>query len=192
MHLPHVSLATALRAGLVSAVLSLSLAAVTPSHAADNTATGNIAGGAGTVNNSNTFTINSTTLALVKAAFLADGTPLASGTSVPRGSLVKFMIYIDNATTVPADSVNISDVLDPLFTYQAGTMKVDNSVATGATAAAIYAAVNAASAVTDAVGAGDVAGISGTTVSAGLAAGNDIVTIPANRVFAVLFSVRVQ
>lgn len=178
--------------GSALAMATLVVLCATPAMAADNTATGDIAGGASTVTNSNTFTINSTTLALVKAAFLADGTPLASGTSVPRGSLVKFMIYLDNSTIVPTDSLNVSDVLAAQFAYQAGTLKVDNSQATGATAAAIYAAVNATAAVTDAVSGADVAGISGSTISAGLVAGNAIVNVPAQRVFAVLFSVKVQ
>jgi uncharacterized repeat protein (TIGR01451 family) len=186
--------AASIRRVTAVSVLATSLAALaaSTSMAADNTATGDIAGGASTITTSNTFTINSTTLALVKAAFLADGTPLASGTSVPKGSLVKFMIYLDNSTIVPADSVNVSDVLAAQFVYQPGTIHVDNTVNTGATAAAIYASVNATAAITDGVSNADVAGISGSTVSAGLAAGNAIVTVPAQKVFAVLFSVKVQ
>jgi hypothetical protein len=99
---------------------------------------------------------------------------------------------MDNSTIVPADSVNVSDVLAAQFVYQPGTLKVDNTVATGATAAAIYASINATAAVTDAVSGADVAGITGSTVSAGLSAGNALVTVPASRVFAMLFSVRVQ
>ena len=34
---------------------------------------------------------------VVKRAYLADGTPLASGTTVPAGSLVRFMLYLNNA-----------------------------------------------------------------------------------------------
>lgn len=177
-------------AGIVAATLAVLSAS--SAMAADNTATGDIAGGAGTVTNSNTFTINSSTLALVKSAFLADGTPVVSGTSVPRGTLVKFLIYMDNTTIVPADSVNVSDVLAAQFVYQPGTIKVDNTVATGATAAAIYASVNATAAITDAVSGADVAGVTGSTISAGLSAGNALVAVPASRVFAVLFSVRVQ
>lgn len=184
------SMRTFLRAGLALAVLCT--VAPAASFAADNTATGDIAGGASTITNSNTFTINSTQLALVKAAFLSDGTPIASGTSVPKGSLVKFMIYLDNSTIVPADSLNVSDVLAAQFVYQPGTLKIDNSQATGATAAAIFAAVDAAAAVTDAVSGADAAGISGSTVSAGLSAGNAIVNVPASRVWAMLFSVKVQ
>ena len=192
MNTSHRSFAGIRKVWLGLAACTLALALAPTARAADNTATGDIAGGANTLTNSNTFTINTTTLALVKAAFLADGTPLASGASVPKGSLVKFLIYIDNNTTVPADSINVADPLAAQFTYQPGTLKVDVSQASGATAAAIYAAVNAGSALTDAVTAADVVGVTGSTVSAGLSAGNSNVAIPANRVWAVLFSVKVQ
>lgn len=177
---------------LGAALAALFVFSASTAMAADNTATGDIAGGASTITTSNTFTINSTTLALVKAAFLADGTPLATGTSVPKGTLVKFMIYLDNSTIVPADSLNVNDVLAAQFAYQVGTLKVDTSQNTGATAANIYAAVNAAPVLTDAVSAADVVGIAGSTISAGLAAGNGIVTVPASKVWAMLFSVKVQ
>lgn len=159
---------------------------------ADNTATGDIAGQGADLTDSNVFSINSTTLALVKAAFLTDGTQLASGVSVPKGTNVRFLVYVDNTTTIPVADVNAADVLDALFAYQAGTIKVDNSVATGATAAAIYASVNATGALGDAVDGSDVAGISGTTVSAGSGAGNQQLDIAASSVWAMLFEVEVQ
>jgi hypothetical protein len=160
--------------------------------AADNTATGDIAGQAADLTDSNVFTINSTTLALVKAAFLTDGTALASGTNVPKGTNVRFLVYVDNTTPIPVSDVNAADVLDALFAYQAGTIKVDNSVATGATAAAIYASVNATAALGDAVDGSDVAGIAGATVSAGSAAGNQQLDVAASSVWAMLFEVEVQ
>src|SRR6185295_18079193 len=99
-------------------------------------------------------------------ALLTDGTPIASGTTVARGTPVKFLIYMDNSTAVPVDSVNVQDVLNAAFVYQPGTIRVSNTVNTGATVAAIYAAANAASLLTDTVSNGDVAGITGTTISA--------------------------
>lgn len=176
----------------VLAAIAMTPLGEAPDLAADNQATGDIAGTAGTIGNSNVFTINSTQLTLVKAAFLADGTPIVSGTNVPRGTLVKFMIYLDNSTTVPTDSVNVSDVLNAAFAYQAGTIRVDNSQNSGAAVAAIYAAVNAAPAITDAVSNADVAGIGGSTVSAGQGSGNALLTVPASKVWAMLFSVRTQ
>jgi hypothetical protein len=169
-------------------------AAIAPSVtlAADNQAIGDIAGNAANLGASNTFTINSTQLALVKAAFLADGTPIASGATVPKGTPVKFMIYLDNTTAVAVDSVNVQDVLVAAFAYQPGTIRVDNTVASGSSAAAIYASVNAVAAITDAVSNADVAGINGATVSAGTGTGNGVVSVPANKVWAMLFTVKVQ
>lgn len=161
-------------------------------RAADNTATGNIAGVDADLSNSNTFTLNTTTLALVKAAFLADGTPLVSGATLARGTAVKFLIYVDNTTGVAVDSVNVSDALAAGFAYQAGTIKVDASQNTGATAAAIFSAVDAQTALTDAVSGADVAGINAGTISAGDGSGNAMVTVPAGKVWAILFTVKMQ
>ena len=69
---------------------------------------------------------------------------------------------------------------------------ISNTVNTGSTVAAIYAAANAAALLTDAVSNGDVAGISGSTVSAGATGGNAAVTVPASKVWAMLFTVKVQ
>jgi hypothetical protein len=101
------------------------------------------------------------------------------------------MVYVDNATAFSVDDLNVSDVLDPAFVYQPGTIRVDNSVATGATNAAIFAAVSAAAPVSDAND-GDAAGMSGTTLTAGSGGGNAQVDIAASRVYAVLFDVTVQ
>ena len=139
--------------------------------AADNQASGDIAGNAANLGNSNLFTINTSQLSLVKAAFLTDGTPIASGTTVAKGTPVKFLIYMDNTTAVPVDSVNVQDVLAAQFVYQPGTIRVSNTVNTGAAVAAIYA---------------------GTTISAGASTGNGLVTVPASKVWAMLFTVKVQ
>ena len=173
-------------------LVALAMLAPHPTLAADNQASGDIAGNAANLGNSNLFTINSTQLALVKAAFLTDGTPIASGTTVPRGTPVKFMIYMDNATSVPVDSVNVQDALNAAFVYQPGTIRVSNTVNTGSTVAAIYAAANAAAALTDAVSGADAAGINAATVSAGSGTGNAVVTVPASKVWAMLFIVKVQ
>ncbi len=183
------------RAAKCAATAALAISAVcvaSVSFAADNQASGDIAGNAANLGNSNTFTINSTQLSLVKAAFLSDGTPIASGTTVAKGTPVKFLIYMDNTTAVPVDSVNVQDALNAAFVYQPGTIRVSNTVNTGATVAAIYAAANAAATLTDAVSNADVAGISGSTISAGASAGNGLVTVPASKVWAVLFTVKVQ
>lgn len=161
-------------------------------RAADNIAVANIAGVDADLNDSNTITLTSNTLGIVKAAFLSNGTPITSGSTLARGTVVKFVIYLDNTTAAPIDSVNISDVLAATFSYQAGTMKVDTSQNTGATVANIFTAVNATAALTDVVSAADVAGVTGSTVSAGGGAGNGMVTAPAGKVWALLFTVKMQ
>jgi uncharacterized repeat protein (TIGR01451 family) len=177
------------RRGL-AAVLALLLAPAA-AMAADNTATGDINGVSAALNPSNTFTINPSTLSLVKAAFLSDGTQLASGVTVPAGTTVRFLIYVDNPTGVPVSDLSMEDVLVAGFQYTAGTLRTDASQASGATDAAIYAAAAAASPVTDAVD-GDAASITGATVSAGSTAGNSQIDLLAGTVRALLFDVTIQ
>lgn len=179
-----------LTATCVAVTLAFALAPF--AFAADNQAVGDIAGNAANLGSSNIFTINSAQLSLVKTAFLTDGTPIASGTTVAKGTPVKFLIYMDNTTAVPVDSVNVLDALAAAFVYQPGTLRISNTVNSGATAAAIFAAVAAAPALNDAVDNVDPAGITGTTISAGAAAGNQLVTVPGGKVWAVLFTVKVQ
>jgi hypothetical protein len=173
-------------------VLALTLITAPVAFAADNTATGNVAGVDADLNDSNTITLNTTTLSLVKAAFLQNGTPLVSGATLPRGTMVKFVVYVDNTTAFATDSINVSDVLAAGFQYLPGSIKVDASANTGSTAAAIYAAVDAAANLTDAVSGADVAGFAANTVSAGNSAGNALVTVPAGKVWAMEFTVRMQ
>jgi len=185
---------------LMLAALGLLLAAPVV-QAASNQGTGDIAGIDADLADSNVFNLNSTTLALVKRAFTTTGTPIADGASLPRGTLVKFMIYVNNNTTFPVTDMSVRDVLDPLFAYQAGTIKVDNAVAacaaaacTGAEEAAIFASADAQAARTDAVDA-DVASYSAATTT--IDAGNQNVAngqldVAASTVWAVVVTVRMQ
>lgn len=175
----------------IATLVTLFFLGGTVANAADNTATGDIAGVATDLTDSNTITINSTTLVLVKTAFLTDGTQLPSGATVASGTLVQFMVYVDNPTAATVPDVNIQDLLDPAFAYQAGTIRADNSLATGATEAEVYAAVSATAPLGDAVDGVDVAGITGATVSAGDGAGNAQLDAGANAVWALLFTARV-
>lgn len=160
--------------------------------AATNNAVGDIAGVDADLGNG-TFELNTTTLAVVKTAFLTDGTQLTTGDNVPRGTTVQFLLYIDNTTAVPANDVSILDVLDPAFLYTAGTLRVDNSVATAGTVGAIRTAVLGTAALTDAVG-DDVVSVTGTTVNIGNAneATNTQVNALGNFVYAVIFEVVMQ
>ncbi|MFQ5549064.1 MAG: hypothetical protein ACE5FV_12285 [Woeseia sp.] len=172
-------------------------------QAADNTGTGDVAGDPTALTDSNVFQLFSTpALTLVKTAFLTvGGTQLTSGDTLPAGTLVDFMIYVDNKASIGVTDVTIQDVLDPLFAYQAGTIRVDNSVAncagaacTPAEEAAIYAAAAAAAAGTDLIDAPDTVSFNGgTTVDAGNQnVANGQLDAAANAVLAVVFTVQVQ
>jgi uncharacterized repeat protein (TIGR01451 family) len=114
--------------------------------------------------------------------------------------MVDFMIYVNNSASVAVTDTSIQDVLDPLFVYQAGTIRVDNAVAncaavacTPAEEAAIYASAILVGASTDAVDAPDVASFAGVTVDVGDEnAANGQQDAAANRVLAVVFTVQVQ
>jgi hypothetical protein len=174
---------------LVSVFIILMIAGLAGDvRAADNQATGDVAGNGGDLTDSNIFTINTLTLALVKAAFLTDGTQLSTGDTLASGTEVEFLIYIDNPTVAAVDSVNAVDDLVG-FTYVPGTIRVDDTQDTGAGEAALYAAVSVQAPLDDGVDGTDVAGISGTTVSAGHGTGNAVLTVPGQKVWAMLFRV---
>jgi uncharacterized repeat protein (TIGR01451 family) len=139
-------------------------------------------------------------ITVVKRAFRADGTPLASGATAPKGSIVRFLLYVNNRGDAVSDA-SIQDALDPGFEYLPGTLRVDNSLAAcpgdacdTAEEAAIYAAVAAQAPRTDAVD-GDVASYSAAPrrVDAGnVNVANAQLNLDANRVWAMLIDVRVR
>lgn len=191
-----------LAATVLTAVLAFGLGSA--ANAAPNQGTGDIAGDTNALVDSNVFNLLSTgsALTLVKVAFLADGTPLASGSTVPTGTTVKFMIYVNNSASIPINDVSVQDVLDPLFLYAGpDTVQVDNSVAncaavacTPAEEAAIFAAVNGAATSTDATGDDSASVTGGTTVDVGnqVQATNAQQNVAANTVLAVLITAVVQ
>ena len=117
-------------------------------QAAFNTGTGDVAGVDADLTNSTPFELlSSPTLALVKTAFLTStGAELTTGDSLPTGTQVDFMIYVNNASSIQITDVSVQDILDPLFLYSPGTIRLDNSVGDCGAAcdtaekAAIYAA----------------------------------------------------
>jgi hypothetical protein len=137
-------------------------------------------------------------LRIVKRAFLADGTPVTDGDTLPRGTLVKFLIYVNNRGAQQTD-MSIQDALDPAFVYQAASLRVDNSVSecaaddcTPAEEASIFAAVDSAAVATDAVD-GDVVSIVGGTIHAGNeAVANSQLDAAANMVWSLVTTVKVQ
>lgn len=173
-------------------------------QAEDNTGTGDVAGDIAALVDSNVFVLFSSgaTMTLVKTAFLtSDGSQLTSGATLPIGTLVDFMIYVNNSGSVQINDTSIQDVLDPLFVYQAGTIRVDNSQSCAAAVCipgeepGIYAAVIAVAAGSDAAGAGDTVSFDGTdTIDVGdeIETANDQQNAAANAVLAVVFTVRVQ
>ena len=184
------------------ALVAMASLTIPATQAATNTGTGDIAGVPGDLTPSNTVTLTSATLALIKRAFLTDGTALANNASLPKGTLVKFMIYINNNTNVGANDVSVQDALAVGFTYQAGTIKTSNTVnncaaaiCTPAKEAAIYAAVNAGTARTDGTP-DDVASYTAGTTTIDLGnqnvATNTQLDIAGSKVWAVIFTVKMQ
>jgi len=190
-----------MRKTIVAMVVMLSLVLL-PSiaMAADNQGVGDVAGVAGDLTDSNVFTLNALTLALLKRAFLADGTPLAHNDSVPRGTVVKFMIFVNNDTPIPVTDITMQDVLDAAFAYSSPSIKVDNSFTcatdpcTVPEEALIYAAVNGTGALLDTPG-DDVASYDGTDtidIGNGNEGTNAQADVAANSVYAMLVTVTVQ
>ena len=179
----------------VAAVAILSVALLLPGSAmaAPNQGTGDVAGIDADITNSNIFSLSSTTLALTKMAFLADGTQLTTGATLPRGTEVRFVIYVDNTTTFPLSDVSVQDVLDPTFGYITGSMKASNAISTGVSQAVIYSTVNAvAGTVSDAVD-GDVGSFAGVTIDAGNEnAANSTLDVAGSSVWAILFRALMQ
>lgn len=171
-------------------------------EAAFNTGTGDVAGDTAALADSNAFELLSTGagLALVKTAFLTvSGTQLSTGATLPQGTLVDFMIYVDNKASVTITDTSIQDILDPLFVYQPGTIRLDNThvncAGAGCTPAeegTIYASAAAAAAGTDAVDP-DTVSFAGVTLDAGdQNVANGQLDAAANRVLAIVFTVQVQ
>lgn len=164
------------------------------------------AGDADNITDSATITVTAAALSVVKLMFADDGTGtlIASGTSVPRGTVVKFMIYIDNPTGVAIQDVRIEDLLaEADFTYQANSLYWNNmTTASGAAPAAIFTDADAGGAgvqLTQAVDLADVGSIDTTlspndrfTVGAHTAQTNAQLDIPAGRIAAFIFRATVN
>lgn len=170
-----------------------------------NTASGDIGGIAADLNNSNIFTINKLQLALIKRAFLSsDNSVVADNAVLAKGTMVKFLIYVNNMTASAQTNVNLSDTLDALFAYQAGTIKVgtmgqcinggaNDGDCTAAEENTLRGNIEGTGALIDNVTTPeDVAGINGATISAGSAAGNDPLGVAANTAWGIMFEVQIQ
>jgi uncharacterized repeat protein (TIGR01451 family) len=174
-------------------------------QAAINTGTGDVAGDTAALLDSNDFELLSSgaTMTLVKTAFLtSDGSQLTSGATLPSGTLVDFMIYVNNSGSVAINDTSIQDILDPLFVYQAGTIRVDNSFTCALAVCAageepgIYAAALLVGAGSDLPGAGDTVSFDGPSLTIDIGdeieTTNDQQDAAAGVVLAVIFTVQVQ
>ena len=167
-------------------------------QAAPNQGTGDVAGDGAALGNSNVFNLSSASaLTLVKTAFLTvGGTPLADNDTVPAGTSVDFMIYINNESSVAINDVSIQDVLNVAFTKDVDNIHIDTSVSDcgvtcdAAEEAAIYASAIATGALTDAAG-DDTVSFAALTVDAGnsVVGTNTRLDVPANKVLALVFTV---
>lgn len=187
---------------LAALMLGVLLTLGSVAQAADNIGVGDVAGDPAALVDSNIFQLfSSGALTLVKTAWLtADGTPITTGATLPAGTDVDFMIYVNNKSDLVVSDVTIADTLDVLFGYTAGTIRVDNAVAecaitvcTGVEEQAIYDAAILIAAGTDAVG-GDSVSYVAPTVDVGNEnqGGNTQQNAAANSVLAVVFTVTVQ
>ena len=143
---------------------------------------------------------------MIKKAFLDDatGTELTSGSQVASGTIVKFMIHIDNSTGVEVKDVRIEDLLnDTDFTYQANSLFWNNMVTnSGATVATIFGntdgdgantGVQLSQAVDGDVGSVDTAvSPDRVTMGAHSAQTNGTLNIPAGKIAAFIFRARVN
>lgn len=96
----------------------------------DNTATGDIGGVGADLTDSNTFNILKLQMGIFKRAFLSsDNSVVTSGAILAKGTLVKFLIYVNNLPATGITDLNIVDAYDNAnFTYQAASLRIDNNV----------------------------------------------------------------
>lgn len=157
------------------------------------------------ITDSGTLTITSTKLTVMKKAFVDDntGTEIASGSSVVKGTIVKYMVYIDNSTNAQATDVRFVDLMDEVaLTYQANSLRWNNNVTnTAAPVATIFTDTNAGAslALTDAISNGDVGSADTTqtpndriTFGAVIAQANAQLNIPAGKIVSFMYRARIN
>ncbi|BCR05823.1 hypothetical protein DESUT3_28920 [Desulfuromonas versatilis] len=135
-------------------------------------------------------------VSLTKQAFDQGGTWIPHGIRLPKGTRIKFMVYLFSDQSATND-VRFVDVLDPAFGYVPGTLRVGtmNTSSFGgvpltpAEETTLFA--NATTVVGDAINSTDVAGISGATIEVGLP-GNAVLNVGNNRVWALTYEVVLQ
>jgi CSLREA domain-containing protein/uncharacterized repeat protein (TIGR01451 family) len=167
----------------------------------DNTAT------ATAVNETDTDTANNSgqdndtvlldMLQIVKRAFQLDGTAIPNGIDMPNGVPFRFLLYINNDGPAVTDA-SLQDMLDPGFAYVPGSLSFGTVAACAAPACtaaeedAIFAAADTGTVGSDAVDP-DVVSFAGATIDAGdQNVGNAQLDVPADTVWALVFTARLQ
>lgn len=181
-----------------------------PARAAINIGTANLGADPTSPDNdfitdSSPLTITSTQLTVLKRAFVDDnsGTEITSGSSVVKGTIVKYMIYIDNTTSAQATDVRFVDLMDEVaLTYQANSLRWNNNVtASAAPVATIFTDTNAGTSValTDAISGADVGSADTTqtpndriTIGAVTAQANAVLNIPAGRIVSFMYRAKIN
>ena len=107
------------RSILLATITSALIFGPTSAMAATNTATWDISGVTQGPATFDLISYNSGAVSLTKTAFLAvGGTELTDGASVPAGTEVDFMIFVNNKNLGAVNNINIADILDPAeFVY---------------------------------------------------------------------------
>ena len=114
---------------IAALMLAAFLCASPMAQAATNTALGDIDGDTNDLGNSNDFVLNTFVSELQKRAFLTVGnTALTSGDTLPAGTSVDFLIYLNNEGAIDIDDVGILDTLVG-FTYVPNSLHVLNTTA---------------------------------------------------------------
>ena len=184
---------------IVALMLGVFLALGSVAQAADNTAIGDVAGVGPDLGDSNTFTLSAFVSQLQKRAFLTVGnTALTTGDTLPAGTSVDFLIYLNNEGDLSIDDVGIQDTLVG-FTYVPASLHVLNTTAAcvGGCGApqelTIYNDARVAGVKSDAIN-DDEASITGTTVEVGntVTAGNTQQDAAANFVLALVFTATID
>ena len=194
-----------LKQHLAALMLGVLLTLGSVAQAEDNQGFGDVAGVDAALGNSNIFVLNSSgALTLVKTAWLTvGGTPITDGATVPFGTQVDFMIYVNNKSDLQIDDVTIRDTLDVLFAYgPVNNIRVDNSVPE--CSAAVCDAAEELIIYTSAIGAAATLDVADGADTASFTGGNEVNVGNANEVanaqqnaaaisvLAVVFTVTVQ
>jgi hypothetical protein len=138
------------------------------------------------------------TLAIVKKAFYTDGTPVPNNETIPSGTKVKYLLYVNNPGG-PVNDMSVQDVLDSTFVFVPNSLRFDNTIdncsqldCSAAEEDSIFSAVESGTQGTDGVD-GDVVSFGADIIDAGDEnAGNAQLDIQGSRIWALIFTVKME